>query len=140
MGKIDKILFVDDDHVCSFLNVSLVEDLKIAREVKSVPSAADALNYIKLNYTKTRSTPAAAPDLIFLDIKMPGMDGFEMLQELEKDRSIDRSRFLIVLLTTMLNSADEEKTVCNSDRVFACMIKPLSEENLINLLHEMHAH
>lgn len=140
MAKIEKILFVDDDYVCSFLNVSLVEELGLAKEVKAVYNADEALAYIKLHYTGKTAEPVAIPDLIFLDIKMPGLNGFELLKELDKNKNIDRSRFMVILLTTMLNPSDEEQTICSGEKIHTCLIKPLKEEDMQKLMTEMLAH
>ena len=130
--KIGKILFVDDDNVSSFLNISLVEELGISREVKALNNAAEALEYIQQEYSSTYSSlpSSAAQDLIFLDIRMPGMDGFELLQELEKIKELDRSRFLIIILSASLSPADEEKAVSHKNSLLAYLTKPLAIEDI----------
>ena len=139
MSKIEKILFVDDDHVCSFLNVTLAEQLEIAKEIKALNSAEEALAYIQKQYSgkAPHLNTCPCPDLIFLDIYMPVMDGFEFLQELDKLPGIDRSRFLIVMLTASMHPADKEKILCLSEQVFTCLPKPLSEEDIEKLLTDL---
>lgn len=140
MTMIDKILFIDDDNICSFINVALVEELGIAKEVESIQRADEALNYILEEYSAKPASSKAYPDLIFLDINMPEMDGFELLQQLEEQKNIDKSRFLIILLSASLHPADQEKAACHSDMVFACLSKPLAEEDVQKLLTDMFAH
>ena len=137
MTKVEKILFVDDDPVCSFLNVTLVEQLEIAKEAKALSNAEKALAYIQKHYSGKAPLGSTCPDLIFLDIYMPVMDGFEFLQELDKLPDIDRSRFLIVMLTASLHPADKEKLLCRSEQVHTCLPKPLSEEDLEKLIEDM---
>ncbi|AHM60902.1 response regulator receiver protein [Flammeovirgaceae bacterium 311] len=134
MAKIEKILFVDDDTICAYLNVTLVEGLGIAEEVMSINSAEEALQYIQEHYSGKAAFVREHPDLIFLDIKMPGMDGFEFLQELEGLKQVDRNRFLIIMLTASLNPGDKEKAACQSDKLFACLSKPLVEADVKKLL------
>ncbi|WP_224994397.1 response regulator [Cesiribacter sp. SM1] len=137
MAKIQKILFVDDDMICTYLNVTLVEGLGIAKRVESLHGAEEALEYIQEHYSGKTAYPAGHPDLIFLDIKMPGMDGFEFLEELDKLKGVDKSRFLVILLTASLNPCDQERAMCHSDKVFTCLAKPLAEEDVKKLLQGM---
>lgn len=134
MAKIKKILFVDDDTICTFLNVTLAEDLGIAKEVLSLNNAEQALAFIREHYSGVSTFDQAQPDLIFLDIKMPGMDGFEFLQELERLKGIDRSRFLVILLTASLSPGDRDKAAWHSEKIFACLSKPLAEADVKRLL------
>lgn len=137
MIKIEKMLFVDDDPICLFLNVTLAEEWGNANEVTSFQDAKEALTYVQEHYPKKTSCYKDLPDLIFLDIKMPGMDGFEFLDELDKLKNIDRNSFVIVLLTTSLHPADKEKAICRSNKVFTCLTKPLAEADLDNLLNDV---
>lgn len=67
---LEKILFIDDDAICTFINASLVEEMGMAKEVISLPGAAEALQYIKQHhYTGNAANQGTAPDLIFLDLK-----------------------------------------------------------------------
>lgn len=138
MAKIEKVLFIDDDPICTFLNISLVEELEIAKEVKALDNAPDALKYILENYS-TQPTHPTSPDLVFLDIKLPGVDGFDMLKELEKMNDIARSRFLIVILTASIHPSDKEKAAYFSSGVFAYLTKPLTEDDLKKLLADRQA-
>jgi CheY-like chemotaxis protein len=134
MAKIENILFIDDDIICTFLNVTLVEELGIAKRVESINTAEEALEYMKAHYSGKSAHPAGHPDLIFLDIKMPGMDGFEFLEELDRQKDIDKSRFLIIMLSASLNPGDQCRAVCQSDMVFKSLTKPLFEEDVLKLL------
>lgn len=140
MTMIDKILFIDDDNISSFINVALVEGLGVAKAVKSIQRAEEALKFIQEEYSLKSASSKACPDLIFLDINMPEMDGFELLQELEEQKHIDKSRFLIIMLSASLYPADQERAACHSDTIFACLAKPLVEEDVQKLLTDMFAH
>lgn len=134
MAKIEKIIFVDDDAVCTFLNVTLVEELDIAKQVYSFQNASDALTYIRDHYSETSPSPKRRPDLIFLNVRMPGIDGFEFLENLEKLENVGRSTFKIIMLTALAHPSDQQKAALLSDKVIACLPKPLAKETIVELL------
>ena len=135
MTKIKTILFIDDDNISLYLNKMLVEQLRIAGKSETLHNPWDALEYIQKNYCYAHTKNSVCTDLIFLDIHMPGLDGFEFMQELEKINNLDRSRFLIIMLTASLNQIDMEKASGYGDKIYAYLSKPLSEEDL-KKLHE----
>lgn len=130
----ENILFVDDDHICAYLNVALVKELGIAKNVESLQSAEEALAYIQQHYPPQAASCNACPDFIFLDVHMPGMDGFELLEALENKQLLDKSRFLLIMLSSTLDPADLEKATFHKDKIFACLPKPLVEEDLQKVL------
>lgn len=139
MNKIGKILFVDDDDISLFLNQLLVEQLGVADQVNTFINSEEALQYIVDHYSVYASKQEGIPDLIFLDVKMPGLDGFELLTELEKLSNIDRSRFLIVILTASMHSRDKQHAVAYNDYIYEYLIKPLATENITSLVSKIRA-
>lgn len=91
-----KVLIVDDDKF--LLNMYSIKFSKSNFEVNSATTGAEALAKIKEGYS---------PDIILLDIVMPGMDGFEILETLKKDKLAQNS--LIIMLTNQGQLADIEK-------------------------------
>jgi CheY-like chemotaxis protein len=71
---INKILLIDDDAAANYLSKELLESLKVAKEIEVAENCIKALKLIQ------QSNPA---DIIFLDIKMPGIDGFDFLEKLK---------------------------------------------------------
>jgi CheY-like chemotaxis protein len=136
MRTIEKILFVDDDPICSYLNCVLIHELGIVKEATSIQHAEEALAYIKQHYCRQTKSRKVSHDLIFLDINMPGMDGFELLEELQQLQQLDRSRFSIILLSTSINPADKEKAAGFGSLVKAFLSKPLAEADILKLLTE----
>ncbi len=91
-----KVLIVDDDKF--LLNMYSIKFSKTGFEVNSASTGEEALNKIKDGYM---------PDIILLDIVMPGMDGFEILDNLKKNNIAPNA--LIIMLTNQGQLADIEK-------------------------------
>ena len=129
---LNKILIIDDDIITAILHKRLLEGLEIAEEVKYITDPYHALEYVHQQYANaTHSAPG--PDLIFLDINMPGMNGFEFLKELEP-LDIDRSRVSIMMLTTSPYIKDRETAASFGDKLKGYLIKPLAKETVEKIL------
>jgi CheY-like chemotaxis protein len=91
-----KVFIVDDDRF--LLNMYSIKFSKNNFEVDSAATGEEALAKIKNGYK---------PDIILLDIVMPGMDGFEVLRNIKKDTTIPNA--MIIMLTNQGQLADIEK-------------------------------
>lgn len=127
--KLNCILLIDDDEPTNFINERVIKKLDCAEKVVSVQSALDALQYLQI---KTGDL-YPCPDIIFLDINMPGMDGWEFLEEYQMLKSDQHGRIVVVLLTTSVNPDDEEKAR-KMPGVNGFCIKPLTEEIMQEIL------
>lgn len=138
MKKIRKIMIIDDDAVTAYLHKRLLENLQVALEVDFITNPYHGLTYIHQHYALPRQEPAD-PELIFLDINMPGMDGFELLDALES-LGVDSSQVYIVMLTTSPHRKDKEKAAEFGDKLKGYMIKPLQKETVEELLTAFNSH
>ena len=134
--KLTCILFIDDDEPTNFLNKLIVEESLCAHHVQVVQSGQEALNYL------TRSGPYNGkdqdypkPELIFLDINMPGMDGWEFLESYQKLPDSQKANIVMVMLTTSLNP-DDEKIASLHASISGFEHKPLKPEMLERILRE----
>ena len=133
MGKIGKILLVDDDEITCFINRSLLENMEVAKQIESVHDGRQALQYVKGKFIGT-TNPDYDTDLLFLDLNMPVMNGFEFLEELSKWSEIDRSRLKIIILTSSANKKYAEEATSYNELVSGYITKPLQKEKLKKLM------
>lgn len=119
------ILFIDDDEPTNFLNKIIAEQSGYTDRVEIFQSGQEALDYL--------SGPFPSPDLIFLDINMPAMDGWEFLDRYRALPRMDKAEIVLVMLTTSLNPDDEIKTR-DMQEVAGFENKPLLESRLELLL------
>lgn len=137
MKKVNKIVLIDDDEITCWLNKSLLEDMQAAEHVELFHDSRQALDYISKNY-KGITDQQDEIDLIFLEVHLPIMDGFEFLEELQKLENVDRSKFLVIILTTYLHEKDKTKAALSfKDVLHHILQKPLKSETLKGLLESL---
>ena len=105
-------MFVDDNELDNFINKKLLESEQFASDIQTYLSSSDALAYLQ----KHAAEPEQLPDIIFLDIIMPGMDGFGFLDEYAKLGDAVKKKCRVVMLSTTesfteLNRANQNKYV-----------------------------
>jgi CheY-like chemotaxis protein len=105
INKLKCILLVDDNHDDNFFHEREIIKNNLGIIVIARNSGLEALEYIK----SKKDDKNMQPDLIFLDINMPGMNGWEFLNEYDKLQKELQSRVLIIMLTTSDNPDDEAK-------------------------------
>lgn len=104
--KLNTVWLVDDDEATNYLNTLLVEESGIAEHIEVMESAGTALDYLT---AKDHSSGEAhpLPDLVFLDINMPLMSGWEFLDEYQKSSKAQPHDIIMVMLTASPNPDDE---------------------------------
>jgi CheY-like chemotaxis protein len=115
---INKILLVDDDAAANYLSKELLESLNAAKEIEIAENVLRALKII---------SQEDCPDIIFLDIKMPGLDGFDFLDKLKKLTLSKNVK--IVMLTSSLRPEDKLRAF-SYKAVVDYLEKPLTPEKV----------
>jgi len=119
---IDLVLLVDDNDTDNFISKRIIEITKFARRVEVKGSGKGALDYLK----EHQNNPEDIPNIIFLDINMPIVDGFVFLYEFEKFNELVRSKCKVIILSSSDNKRDIDKIV-NNNHVIKFITKPLTE-------------
>lgn len=100
------ILLVEDNADDETLTLRALRKANVECHVSVAHDGVEALEYLFGNHTSTRSKPH--PNLILLDLKMPRIDGLELLRRLRAD---ERTRLVPVVVLT---SSDEEKDLIDA--------------------------
>ncbi len=116
-----KICLIDDDKMQHWLNGKIIHNIDQTIEIYNYSNAEAALNDLKNNAIK--------PDIIFLDINMPMMDGWEFLEE----ASTQNLEIPIQMLTSSIDKNDYEKAR-KYEVVKGFLHKPLKQETLESIL------
>ena len=132
--KLNCVLFIDDDEPTNFLNQMIIEDMDCAGHVQVSTSGEQALRYLNNNKEFTDGSNAyPSPDLIFLDVNMPAMNGWEFLNEYNKLEEGQKGNIVVIMLTTSLNPDDKLKAK-DTPHISGFENKPLTEKKLDDLL------
>ena len=125
------ILLVDDSVSTNFYNEKLIIKRNVCDEIYKAIDGIEALDFIhKTGKFKGLNTPK--PNIIFLDINMPKMDGFEFLENYAKLPIENRAEMIVVFLTTSNWTKDKVKAI-DSGLVYDFIEKPLKTEDLIRI-------
>ena len=120
--KLNCILLIEDNEFTNIFNQKLIKTLDIAEQIHVTESGKEALDFLVNNNDKIN---CQNPDIIFLDINMPGMNGWEFIEELKERRKEILACSKIVMLTTSPNPDDELKAKEISE-IIAFKRKPLT--------------
>lgn len=132
--KLNCILVIDDDEPTNFFTRMILEEADCTKHIRIVQSGQEALEYLEKSEAPGADTEQfPSPDLLFLDINMPAMDGWEFLDEYKKLNIAPQHKIIMVMLTTSLFPEDIAKAK-RSPEISGFENKPLTIEKLENLL------
>jgi CheY-like chemotaxis protein len=101
--QLNCVLLIDDDEPTNYYNQLVIQQSGCTRHVMATQSAQEALRYLA---ETAEQVEKPLPDLIFLDINMPAMDGWEFLNEYKQLRGPSKG-LIVVMLTTSIFPEDK---------------------------------
>jgi two-component SAPR family response regulator len=114
---LDNVAIIDDDKIYQLLCKQIIRNAQITRNVESCLSAEEGLDILK--------SGKDLPELIFLDINMPGMNGWDFLEAFKKLPADIRAKVKIVMLSSSVFAADKIKAGTYQE-VTDYVVKPLT--------------
>jgi two-component system response regulator len=122
-----EILLVEDSAEDAEMTLRALRQNNLANRVHWVTDGEQALQYLFPSHRHAERAPAPAPKLVMLDLKMPKVDGIEVLRRLKEDAS---TRAIPVV---MMTSSNEERDVMDSDRlgVNSYIVKPVQFDQFV---------
>ncbi|WP_022824229.1 response regulator [Hymenobacter norwichensis] len=129
--KLRSIILVDDNETTSFLNNRLLSRLDVAEKVHTFRKAEQAFQFLWGDDSDLEESDAT-PALVFVDLKMPGMDGFEFLKLYDALPDQSKAKTVMAVLTTSMHAADTARVAQYPNVEY--LAKPLTEEKMEKLL------
>lgn len=127
-----KVMVIDDNDMDLYVSRRIIEKSAFAEEVILMDSAKEAIAYFESNADNLENLPS----LIFLDINMPEMNGFQFLDAYGSLPETVKQNCIIMMLTTSVHNVDKEKADKNP-YVRNYLNKPLSNDKLKSLDEEL---
>ena len=131
-ANLNHIVLVDDNETTSFLNNRLLGRLAVASQVSTFARADEAFEQLWGEQAGDASTPL--PDLVFVDLKMPGVSGFEFLELYNALPQPVQEQTVMAVLTTSMHGADTARVAQYPNVEY--LTKPLTEEKMRKLLEK----
>ena len=129
MRKIELLALVDDDDTFVFITKRIIEKTDYVKEIKVFSNGLEALNYLKENLNSEYNLP----DVIFLDLSMPIMDGWQFLDEFSHLESERTQKIIIYICSSSISPHDLLKAKKMS-AVSDFIIKPVTKDKFSELV------
>jgi CheY-like chemotaxis protein len=121
MSNYKTCLLIDDNYIDNFVTRRILEGGDFAEKVIVSQSASEAIESLRAGTVR--------PDVIFLDIRMPVMGGFEFLQEYDKIDIENKQAIKIFMLSSSLDPTDLKKS-SNNKYITQFIHKPITQKTL----------
>ena len=127
------VFLIDDDNIYQYTARVILESTGLAKQIQSFYNGNDAINYFADPKNFDSET---LPDVIFLDINMPIMDGWEFLEEYKQFQGKLPKPIAIYMVSSSVNSSDMQKSR-SYNAVSDYLVKPVSRSKYQELMESL---
>ena len=132
MNSIKNLLLIDDDEIFTFLTKKIIERTNLTRHIKIFQNGKEALDFL---YAYAGNTEVL-PEVIFLDLSMPVMDGWAFLVEYIQLKPSLGKKITLYIVSSSVSPRDHEKAKTYSE-VSDFIIKPMTKEKFIEIIKKL---
>lgn len=125
MAAYRSVMLVDDNEIDNIINEKIIEANAFAEQILVFQTGQDALEYLREHQGDVESLP----EIVFLDINMPIMDGFQFLTDFEEFADEVRNKCKIIMLSSSISPKDIDRAA-SSRYVKKYLNKPLNARYL----------
>ena len=126
------ILLVDDDYIYQLIARKIIELLNMNCRIRVFSNGQEAINHLKYSIDRCKELP----DVIFLDINMPVMNGWEFLKEYETIAKACHKEIPVYMVSSSENEADKQR--CSHFPLVRDYIeKPLDQQRFVKIIGQL---
>lgn len=128
-GKTLTVALVDDDKIFQFITKKILKSIPEVTKIIQFENGQDFFDFI----TKNPYNPEILPDLVFLDIQMPFMDGWQFMNEYTNLKLKFVKKMYISILSSSISIFDREKAKSYRE-IKNYLVKPIDKKEFINIV------
>ena len=132
MGKNVNVCIIDDDDIYQFTMSMTLETFTGVDKIIALYDGAEALDYMLDHLNKEEELP----DIIFLDINMPIMDGFQFMEEYIKIKPKVGKKITIYMVSSSVDPKDIERAK-KINEISDYIVKPIKESQLETIITQL---
>jgi CheY-like chemotaxis protein len=125
-----RFLLVEDDDSHALLVTRNLERARVVNTVDRVSDGAQALAYLR---AEAPYQQRVVPDVVLLDLKLPKIDGLEVLERIKNDEQL--RKIPVVILTT--SDAERDRAQAYNSHVNSYVVKPIDFEQFQNMIRDL---
>ena len=127
------ILLVEDNQMDVELTLDAFREARLSNSIHVTRNGQEALDYLfgRGKYAESERHPL--PDLVLLDLKMPGIDGFEVLRQIKNTTGL--KRLPVIILTSSKEEGDRAMSYDNGANSY--LVKPVSFEGFLDVVRSI---
>lgn len=127
--KYEIVMLIDDNELDNFVNQKIIEGNHFAQKIYVNTSGKSALEFLQNIFVNAELAESLMPNVIFVDINMPIMDGFQFIEKFELLINLSTKKTKVVILTTSVDHEDKRKALQFKNNILF-LNKPLNDESL----------
>ncbi|WP_162343314.1 response regulator [Cyclobacterium salsum] len=132
MNNIKNLTLIDDDEVFVYLTRKTLNKTNLVDHIRVFENGLDALNFIKNNLGNQDNLP----EVIFLDLSMPIMDGWQFLDEFSRLK-LDLSKKITIYICSSSISPDDVARAKSISEVSDFIFKPITSQKLYDIVDSL---
>jgi CheY-like chemotaxis protein len=132
MNELKTLVLVDDDEIIAYVTKRIIADTNLVNLIKVFPNGKEAINYLREN----SANPDMLPEILFLDLFMPIMDGWHFLDEFTKIKHEINKQIDIYIITSSISQEDIDRAK-KINEVSDYIIKPITRKNFLEIIQKI---